>query len=1041
MNTPGQCPRCNRVTPGPPVAGLCPNCVPMEEALTQADPDVTQIDRTPPRRRMPEPGDAFGEYRIVSQLGRGGMGHVYEAIHERTGRRMALKVMSHALTSDEDRARFLREGQLAASIHHPNIVHIHSCEETEGAPVIAMEFIDGGTLTERIRSQGPFAVTAATELVLQLIDGLEAAAARGILHRDIKPSNCFLQSDGTLKIGDFGLSISTFRPVEAPKPPSGSILGTPAYASPEQLRSEVTDVRSDIYSVGATVFQLLTGRAPFGGKDIPSIVAAVLNLPPPQPQALRPDLPAELARVVLQCLAKDRKDRFESYEALRHALLPFRDSTPVLARPTMRFLADLADNLMTYLPAIPFVIVHGTHPNDGFLSQRTIGSAVLPLVLLVWRIGYYTLLEGRYGAGVGKWLGGLRVVGTDGQPPGIPRAFARSLLFAIPYALPVVIVALLFSAGAQDQVLPNILKDWLWIPILALLFLPCRHRDRSIAFHDQWTRTRVIVRPTTQPRPVLRPKELLKVPKQRGASTASRKPEAFGPFTPKALLYSHAAEELWLALDPVLEREVWVHRRKGPSGAVAGIQPEVNRPSRLRWLQSDVDRDGAWDAFQAPSGAAFLAVTRRAKQWAAVRFWLQDLVLEMEPRHGKSTSPLAVSLQRLWITQGGRLMLLDFDAPGVSTEEVSQSQPLETGMDDFMKALQTLLHTVARRSLEGRRRCLQPNEGPAAAAVPLQARGFLETISRGGFETWDQIAGNLASLVELPALLSRRRRAATLFLLPGLLLFLGVVTSLVLGLQDMREKAAWAEAFPNRTSLPTLWRMRTLEVITPEGGAAEKVPIKLLVDAYIARHYGHLATNSTLWKDPRFHDSLREISPREFMEAQDKGSAAPVSTQERAELFVPVRAEAFQRASGLLPVTLPVAFILAGSPLIALVELGGILLWRTSPILQLFGIAIVTRRGAFAGRWRQLGRWVVGWGGFIGLMIYTGWLVALLISQWFTEPALGFAISNTSPPDAASLARVGGCLALFLAGILTAIQTPMGGLLDRCFGTRLVLRG
>ena len=191
------------------------------------------------------------------------MGEVYEVDHLASGRRVALKVLRNRLQSQDERARFLREGQLAASVSHPHTVYIFGSEEIAGTPVISMELLTGGTLKDRVTASGPMRPDAAVAAVMDLIGGLDAAAAVGILHRDIKPSNCFIDRDGVVKVGDFGLSISTLaRDVHQQLITSG-FEGTPQFAPPEQLRGEPLDVRADIYAVGATLYYLLTGRAPF----------------------------------------------------------------------------------------------------------------------------------------------------------------------------------------------------------------------------------------------------------------------------------------------------------------------------------------------------------------------------------------------------------------------------------------------------------------------------------------------------------------------------------------------------------------------------------------------------------------------------------------------------------------------------------------------------------------------------------------------------------------------------------------------------------
>ncbi len=154
-------------------------------------------------------GQSWGPYRIGRLLGRGGMGEVHEAEHAESGRRIALKVLRSRLQDADERARFLREGQLAASISHPHTVYIFGSEEIAGVPVISMELLPGGTLKDRVAAEGPLPSAVAVSAVLDIIGGLDAAQAAGILHRDIKPSNCFVDSDGSVKVGDFGLSIST----------------------------------------------------------------------------------------------------------------------------------------------------------------------------------------------------------------------------------------------------------------------------------------------------------------------------------------------------------------------------------------------------------------------------------------------------------------------------------------------------------------------------------------------------------------------------------------------------------------------------------------------------------------------------------------------------------------------------------------------------------------------------------------------------------------------------------------------------------------
>ena len=273
------------------------------------------------------------------------MGVVYEAEEQDTGRRVALKVLGRQFDSPQDRARFLREGRLAASINHPNSVYVFGTEEIDGTPTIAMELVAGGTLQERVKNQGPMPVAVAVDAILQIIAGLEAAQAIGILHRDIKPGNCFEDADGTVKIGDFGLSISTAARAETNITADGAMVGTPAFCSPEQLRGEELSARADMYSVGGTLFFLLTGRVPFEGHNVVQLTANVLEKPVPSPRDFRKEIPKGLAGVIQRCLAKQPADRFKSYDDLRQALAPYTSTAPTPATLGLRFLAGMLDML------------------------------------------------------------------------------------------------------------------------------------------------------------------------------------------------------------------------------------------------------------------------------------------------------------------------------------------------------------------------------------------------------------------------------------------------------------------------------------------------------------------------------------------------------------------------------------------------------------------------------------------------------------------------------------------------------------------------
>src|SRR6185295_2817527 len=211
METVQLCHQCGAALPEDAPERLCPKCLVkvglMDELSMAAKSTVvatpSQLLREPttqPSIAAPEPAQQLGSYRIIRPLGKGGMGAVYEAEEIESGRRVALKVLTHSLDSPEARKRFLREGRLAASVNHPHSVYVYGTEEINGTPAISMELVAGGTLQERVKQKGPLPIDEAVDVVLQVIAGLEAAQSLGVLHRDVKPSNCFVDMDGSVKV-------------------------------------------------------------------------------------------------------------------------------------------------------------------------------------------------------------------------------------------------------------------------------------------------------------------------------------------------------------------------------------------------------------------------------------------------------------------------------------------------------------------------------------------------------------------------------------------------------------------------------------------------------------------------------------------------------------------------------------------------------------------------------------------------------------------------------------------------------------------------
>lgn len=258
--------------------------------------------------------DSFAFYSIQSRLGQGAMGAVYLAQDKRLQRPVALKVLNLDLPA-EQRAGYARqleqEARAAARLNHPNIITIYECGFANSLPFIAMELIDGPSLKELLAKGRQFSIDKILKIARQLLKGLAYAHSMGVVHRDIKPANIMFNSSGTLKLTDFGIA----HLIAGDWTHTNALSGSPCYMSPEQVRSVPLDGRSDLFSVGTVMYELLTGRLPFAGDNMASIVYQIMFEAPPAPAEINPKVPSWLSDVVMTCLQKDPQQRYQDAEA------------------------------------------------------------------------------------------------------------------------------------------------------------------------------------------------------------------------------------------------------------------------------------------------------------------------------------------------------------------------------------------------------------------------------------------------------------------------------------------------------------------------------------------------------------------------------------------------------------------------------------------------------------------------------------------------------------------------------------------------------
>ena len=259
-----------------------------------------------------------GRYQVLKEIGRGGMGIVFQAYDKELKEQVAIKILSPLLSNDGDALeRLKREVSAARRITHSNVIRIHDIAEVNGLHYVSMEFFGGTNLKEYIKQAGHLSIMEAFNLASQICDGLQAAHAQGVIHRDLKSQNIIIGPTNQIKIIDFGLA---YTQQMAGMTATGLIMGTPEYMAPEQVSGKKVDERADVYSLGIILYELFTGRVPFTGQSAISVGFQQMKDPPPRPSSVNPQIPSEVEQVILKALQKDPMHRHRSVAELKEEL-------------------------------------------------------------------------------------------------------------------------------------------------------------------------------------------------------------------------------------------------------------------------------------------------------------------------------------------------------------------------------------------------------------------------------------------------------------------------------------------------------------------------------------------------------------------------------------------------------------------------------------------------------------------------------------------------------------------------------------------------
>jgi len=835
-------------------------------------------------------------------------------------------------------------------------------------------------------------VKEAVDFTLQVIDGLEAAHEAGIVHRDVKPSNCFLDADGHAKIGDFGVSKALESAADLTL--SGCFVGTPSYASPKQVRGRDLDLRSDIYSVGATLYALLTGKPPFAGKQADEVLARIVAEEPTPFYEHRVKVPKALQRIVLRrALAKDRGKRYQDYASLREALLPFSSHGLTAATLARRLGAITFDWALVLLPtALPLQLWglrRSLHPGP---LAATYALSVVPWLL------YFMVTEKLWGQSLGKFCFGLRVTTPAGSEITLWHACLRSAVFVYSLAASHILLSLfpvpLHSSRFTVLAYTVLLSQ---LTFFAILLSTMRRSNGYAGLHEILSETRV--------RAVRKPEVTVLTESMSVDTVPVLQPcQRFGPYRVTHTVWETETEALFGAYDDLLHRRIWVHTFRDASQAPLVPQLAVARLGQLHWLQGSRAKDNAWDAYEAPPGMSFLSWVQAKGRlsWHELRPVLSSVLVGISARLRQLDTSSQLSLSHIWVGARGQARILDFPAA------------LEDSRADDLVALanwKKLIHQLVLFGLGGTLFKLKDVESKLLRVpVPEHIRPVMQSIcqDRPASQSPEELIAKLEEGANLPAKITVKRRAGPVLVIVAtivLLCLIIIATPRILAatVPDWMLNFIRAQAYSGL--LPTLEKTKDREDSRMKIEAIRKVL------AWSYRKVGSSPQGGLLL-------ALMPEGDKAVLESALKDYPAP-TMEEISQARKLLDSDAKIRQAVSFEPTLPDAATaaLSSTAFFSIPAIVFAFLFRSGPLLYLFGIAIQTEEGSKASRWRCLVRAFAAW--------------SLLLLPWLVIVSGHESIGN-------KLLLV--LVPLAVGGAVYSTIRPERGIQDRIAGTYLVPR-